>query len=142
MEHTESAKEMFVSNLPIGNNKLYFISKDEHNKSKRKLLSIFNGLNKIEEVFLDTIDILTKKSLSQINDIEYNVAGGKAINNIIKYKYLSKSFDFDIHVQNITDISRLGFSVVKLMNDELKRPWNKHIRYQLFKKLQNLKGIG
>jgi len=138
MEHTESANQIFVSNLPIGNNKLYFISKDEHNKSKRKLLSIFNGLNKIEEVFLDTIDILTKKSLSQINDIEYNVAGGKAINNIIKYKYLSKSFDFDIHVQNITDISRLGLRVVDLMNHELEHKYNKYIRYQLFKKLQKL----
>ena len=105
MEHTDSTIPMFVSNLPIENKTLYFVSNGKGKQLlKRKLLSIYNGINRIEEVFIDIIDILVKKALTGCADIEYNIAGGKAINNIIKYKYLSKSFDFDIHVNNQVDI--------------------------------------
>ena len=89
MEHIDSKVCMHVSNLPVDSRTLHFVSKGTgRNLLKRNLLSMYEGLNKIEEVFIDIIDILTKKGLKTINDIDYNVAGGKAINNIIKYKYL------------------------------------------------------
>ena len=50
----------------------------------------------------------------------------------------AKSFDFDIHVNNPADISNLGLRIVENMNRELRNSYNQHIRYQIFKKLQNL----
>jgi hypothetical protein len=67
MVHTDSTIPMFVSNLPIDNKTLYFVSNGKGKQlTKRKLLSIYNGINRIEEVFIDVIDILVKKSFSKL----------------------------------------------------------------------------
>ena len=70
-EHTNSARCMYVSNLPVGSNDIYFVSKVGTGRfsNTEKLLSMFEGLNKIEEVFLDVIEFFTKKALSRIHDI-------------------------------------------------------------------------
>lgn len=138
MEYTDSKLPIVVSNIyeSVENKSIFFLLNENN---KRQLFSLSEGLSKIEEIFLDLIDLLTKKSLNNIGDrIEYHVAGGKAINNFIKSKYLNKSFDFDIHVLNKSDINNLCSSTVAYMNNELKLDWNKHIRYQLYKKLERL----
>ena len=138
MEYTDSKKPIIVSNLPIEKSITQLAFASRGRGFMKEVLSIIDGLSKIEEVFLDIIDLQTKLALKNINTIEFHVAGGKAINNIIKKNHLFKSFDFDIHVKNHMDVQELSKKITESINNELRQPWNMHIRNQIFKKLEKL----
>jgi hypothetical protein len=137
MEYEDSTKPIRVANIPIGSNDFFFVLRKDFSKFSltHEHISIKNGLSILEEIFLDIIDILTKRALRKVEHIEFHVAGGKAINNIIKKNYLVKSFDFDIHLEREDDKIPLAKRITDLINLELRQPWNVHIREQIFRKL-------
>ena len=141
MEYSDSKILIFVKNLPL------FITEGENPlilKSIRTIkgiqdIELYEGINLIELSLSEIIDFLIKKSLHdpKIKDlgIDYYILGGKAINNIIKLKYIKKSFDFDIHVKNPKDIINISKYITDYCNSELNKSYNKMLRYQIYKKL-------
>ena len=141
MEYNDSKILIFVKNLPL------FISNGEQPlilKSIRTIkgiqdIELYEGINLIELSLSEIIDFLIKKSLHDTKiealGIDYYILGGKAINNIIKLKYLKKSFDFDIHVKKPEDIINISKYITDYCNSELNKSYNKMFRYQIYKKL-------
>ena len=141
MEYNDSKILIFVKNLPL------FISNAEKPlilKSIRTIkgiqdIELYEGINLIELSLSEIIDFLIKKSLHDTKiealGIDYYILGGKAINNIIKLKYLKKSFDFDIHVKKPEDIINISKYITDYCNSELNKSYNKMFRYQIYKKL-------
>jgi hypothetical protein len=149
MEYTDSKTKIDVYNLP-----LYKLTKPDGSienplilKNIRTIKGIQNielkeGIKLIEFSLSEIIDFLIKKSLHdkdiERRGIDYYILGGKAINNIIKLKYLEKSFDFDIHVKNHSDIIKISKYITQYCNEELNKSFNKHYRRQIYKKLLSL----
>jgi hypothetical protein len=104
----------------------------------------------IEFLLIDIIDLMIKDALGNIDDVDYYVVGGKAINAISSSKKFSKSFDYDIHCKNGAgtdvftgehtpgvNIGKLGKKIIDYVNAKLRESYTVSIRYQIFKKLLN-----
>jgi len=149
MEYTDSKTKINVYNLPLykltkqdGSIEDPLILKDIRTIKGVQNIELKEGIKLIELSLSEIIDFLIKKSLhdKEIEGlrIDYYILGGKAINNIIKLKYLEKSFDFDIHVKNHSDIIKISKYITQYCNEELNKSFNKHYRRQIYKKLLSL----
>ena len=137
MEYNDSKNQIFVKNLPlfITIGEIPLILKSIRTIKGIQDIKLYDGINLIELSLSEIIDLLIKKALSSIVGIDYYIIGGKALNNIIKLKYLSKSFDFDIHVKKPEDIINISKYITDYCNSELNKPYNKMFRYQIYNKL-------
>jgi hypothetical protein len=139
MEYNDSKFEITVKNLPLFPREIPLFLKNIYTIKGVKDINLDEGINLIQFSLIEIIDLLIKKSLSSdrlnILGIDYYIIGGKAINNIIKLKYLSKLFDFDIFVKNVADIETLCRLTTNHCYEELKLSHNKMLRYQIYKKL-------
>jgi len=95
-------------------------------------------LSHIEYELNNVIEILVDFSLKNINNIPYFILGGKALNNIIKPKYLQKSFDYDIHSDTTDNVDLLKKRLVENINQELNLPYRKYSRLTIFLGLKKL----
>jgi hypothetical protein len=149
MEYIDSKTKINVYNLPLykvtkpdGSIEKPLILKDIRTIKGVQNIELKEGIKLIELSLSEIIDFLIKKSLHdediERRGIDYYIVGGKAINNIIKLKYLEKSFDFDIHVKNRSDIINISEYITQYCNEELNKSFNKHYRRQIYKKLLSL----
>jgi len=101
-------------------------------------IDLYKCINLIEFSLSEIIDLIVKKQLEKINTIKYNIVGGKGLNNIIRNKYLAKSFDFDIHVKNDIDVENISKHIVTECNNELNLEWQQMLRKIMYQKLLTL----
>jgi hypothetical protein len=95
--------------------------------------------NYVEYELNDIIDTLFIQALKSVPEsINYYIAGGKALNTIIKNKFSPKSFDFDIHVSRDEEIIQLQRHIITSINNELGQHYRKYPRYCIFKSLEKL----
>jgi hypothetical protein len=134
MEYTNSSQPILVSTCNNPNVKvLLTINK----------ISEYVDLNQfksyVEYELIDIIDTLFVQALKTTPyDIQYYISGGKALNTIIKNKFLPKSFDYDIHVNTRDDQNRIQMHINNTINTELRKSYRKYPRYCIFKSLQKL----
>jgi hypothetical protein len=101
-------------------------------------IDLYKCINLIEFSLSEIIDLIVKKQLEKINTIKYNIVGGKGLNNIIRNKYLAKSFDFDIHVKNDIDVENISKYIVTECDKELNLHWQQMLRKIMYQKLLTL----
>lgn len=138
MEYTDITKPILVYNLPLFETVNKLNLKNINTMNIVDTIPLYDCINLIEYSLLEIIDLLIKKTLNKYSQTKYCVVGGKAINNIISLKYLKKSFDFDIHVENHDDILKINKFITKSCNGEINLFYNKIWRYQIYSKLLNL----
>jgi hypothetical protein len=149
MEYNDSKIKIEVYNLPLykrdksdGTIENPLILKNIKTIKGIQNIELKEAVKLIEFSLSEIIDFLIKKALHdpKITElrIDYYIIGGKAINNIIKLKYLEKSFDFDIHVREEEDILNISKYITDYCNEELNKSYNQQYRRQLYIKLQSL----
>jgi len=121
------------------NNSFIDIKKDDikfliYNKS---YLDINDFRMILEYDLCDIVELLFDDSIKKINDIDYYITGGKAINAFIKSKYMMKSFDYDIHIKNENEIEKFSIKLVNYLNEELSKEYRLITRYNIYKTLEN-----
>ena len=100
-------------------------------------VNFFKFRQHLEYELTDIIDILVKSAL-ETSKIKYCVVGGKALNMMTKPTFLSKSFDFDIHVENQNDLWILQEEISHNINLILKQEYRKLPRYLIFLALKKM----
>ena len=98
---------------------------------------------KIELGLNEIIDGLMKKAFNSplpyyIQENDYYILGGKAINQIIKKEYMQQSFDYDIHTRDINTKVNLSYYLVHRINTELTHNWNKIHRLNIYNMLKKI----
>ena len=101
MEYTDSKIKIYVKILPLYLKKKSIIKILKVNTlSGPRDIDFIDFIKLIEIALCEIIDNKFKSALSTCR-YDYYICGGKSINNIISNKYLTKSFDFDIHVKKL-----------------------------------------
>ena len=134
-EYIDARFEITVKELPLFSRENPLFLKDILTIKGIQNIELKEAINLIQFSLIEIIDLLIKKALSSIVDIDYYIIGGKALNNIIKLKYLSKSFNFDILVTNVDSVTLMGQQIRDECFEQLNLPYNQMLRYQIYKKL-------
>lgn len=95
----------------------------------------------IEKELVDIIESSFNTILRDIDDINFYIAGGKALNNIVSNKVLFKSFDYDIHVKNDRNIIPMRDTITLRINEYFNLHYRKLLRFFIYQKLLKLKLI-
>jgi hypothetical protein len=107
---------------------------------KLKPIKMNDLIDLIEYELLDIVEMYIKHAIHN-TDIPYYILGGKAINNafsISKRSTLSRSFDFDIHVRNHEDVTRMSSAIASNANSYSKQYYMKVYKKMIFYKLREL----
>lgn len=125
-------------NIPRNANSI--IAHDVIKNGKKTDMTLNDMIELIEFELLDIMDILVKDALRNCTSYYY-VLGGKSLNNLYMPSIRginSRSFDFDIHVHQNTDIVKLSKFIVDDTNTTLNQHWKVPFKYQIFRKLKKL----
>jgi hypothetical protein len=141
MEYTDSTIKIYVKTLPVYLKKKSIIKiLNVNTLSGLKDIDFIDFIKLIEIALCEIIDAKFKSALSTCV-YDYYICGGKSINNIISNKYLTKSFDFDIHVKNEEDIQKISEHIVSDISRDINKHYHLHLRKQIFFKLLNIKAV-
>jgi hypothetical protein len=135
MENIVNVDGVYDQNIYLQNNNISTLS---------------NLITYLEYLLVDIIDDNMKYALKEYNYSEfsnflptYYLTDGKAINSIINYKRLNKSFDFNIHLfkkkdDNINEIKLFSVQILKTLIQEFNKDneYAKYMRGIIFNKLK------
>lgn len=130
MDNSVYIDGMYNNNIYLQNNNIFTLS---------------NLIRYLEYLLVDIIDDNMKYALKQYYNNDYNyllpkyyLTDGKAINSIINYKHLNKSFDFNIHLYEYKKDDNISKNEIKMFSKiilkTLINEFNKDNEYAKYKR--------
>lgn len=129
-----------VKCINIPRNKNVIIVNNVNNQGIKQNMQLTDVIDLIEIELIDIVDLLVKDALRSYKN-KYYILGGKALNSLVGAEFKStvnRSYDYDIHVANHTDVTNISKHIAININNTTKLHWKAPIKSQIFRKLRHL----